>query len=76
VAPGEISFRHLRCVGLHESISFRVPAKEDVVMSQAKKTSVREPQPLEAQPRPDADRASILERVNARYENSLRYLGC
>lgn len=44
-------------------------------MSQAKKTSVREPQPLEAQPRPDADRASILERVNARYENSLRYLG-
>ncbi|WP_159758608.1 hypothetical protein [Sphingomonas sp. 8AM] len=46
-------------------------------MSQAKKTSVDEPQSpaVEAQPRPDADRASILHRVNARYENSLRYLG-
>lgn len=44
-------------------------------MSQAKKTSVSEPQTLEARPRPDADRMSILERVNARYENSLRYLG-
>lgn len=44
-------------------------------MSHAKKTEARELQPLPAQPRPDTDRAALLERLNARYENSLRYLG-
>ncbi|WP_341207305.1 hypothetical protein [uncultured Sphingomonas sp.] len=44
-------------------------------MSHAKKTEAGEPRPLPAQPRPDTDRAALLERLNARYENSLRYLG-
>lgn len=42
-------------------------------MSNAAK--VPEHEPIPAKPRPDADRTAILARINARYENTLRYLG-
>ena len=42
-------------------------------MSNAAKVS--EHQPVPAKPRPDADRAAILAQINARFENTLRYLG-
>jgi hypothetical protein len=44
-------------------------------MSAAWKVPETDHQPIVAKPRPHADRAEILARINARYENSLRYLG-
>ena len=44
-------------------------------MSDARKLSDDEPVAVPAKPRPEADRRSILAKINARYANTLRYLG-
>ncbi len=44
-------------------------------MSAAFKVPDDQHKPIVAKPRPESDRAAILAKINARYENTLRYLG-